>query len=146
VHADIPHQEVVFLDETDPMSSPMKAKGVGELGICGSRAAVANAIYNATGVPLREVSKPRARSAPFGEQKKTRLRVSLKVSCRRATPGQQVLAKGGAGTRKPAQDPTSKPQSNPFFSRNLAINSAICRLLRSEKGKCVFPRMPNSGR
>ena len=29
VHADIPHQEVIFLDETDPMSSPMKAKGVG---------------------------------------------------------------------------------------------------------------------
>ena len=28
VHADIPHQEVIFLDETDPMSSPMKAKGV----------------------------------------------------------------------------------------------------------------------
>jgi hypothetical protein len=35
VHADIPHQEVIFLDETDPISSPMKAKGVGELGICG---------------------------------------------------------------------------------------------------------------
>lgn len=48
VHADIPHQEVIFLDETDPISSPMKAKGVGELGICGVAAAVANAIYNAT--------------------------------------------------------------------------------------------------
>ena len=35
VHADIPHQEMFFLDETDPMSSPMKAKGVAELGICG---------------------------------------------------------------------------------------------------------------
>jgi xanthine dehydrogenase YagR molybdenum-binding subunit len=35
VHADIPHQEVIFLDETDPLSSPMKAKGVAELGICG---------------------------------------------------------------------------------------------------------------
>ena len=54
VHADIPHQEVVFLDETDPMSSPMKAKGVGELGICGVGAAVANAIYNATGVRVRD--------------------------------------------------------------------------------------------
>ncbi|PIB90555.1 aldehyde oxidoreductase molybdenum-binding subunit PaoC [Caulobacter sp. FWC2] len=54
VHADIPHQEVIFLDETDPMSSPMKAKGVGELGICGVGAAVANAIYNATGVRVRE--------------------------------------------------------------------------------------------
>jgi len=35
VHADMPHQDVVFLDEPDPISSPMKAKGVGELGICG---------------------------------------------------------------------------------------------------------------
>jgi xanthine dehydrogenase YagR molybdenum-binding subunit len=54
VHADIPHQEVVFLDETDPMSSPMKAKGVGELGICGVGAAIANAIYNATGIRMRD--------------------------------------------------------------------------------------------
>lgn len=54
VHADIPHQEVVFLDEVDPISSPMKAKGVGELGICGAGAAVANAIYNATGVRVRD--------------------------------------------------------------------------------------------
>lgn len=54
VHADIPHQDVVFLDETDPISSPMKAKGVGELGICGVGAAVANAIYNATGVRVRD--------------------------------------------------------------------------------------------
>ncbi len=54
VHADIPHQEVVFLDETDPISSPMKAKGVGELGLCGVGAAVANAVYNATGVRVRQ--------------------------------------------------------------------------------------------
>lgn len=54
VHADIPHQEVVFLEETDPLSSPMKAKGVAELGICGVAAAVANAIYNATGVRVRD--------------------------------------------------------------------------------------------
>ena len=54
VHADIPHQDVVFLEETDPASSPMKAKGVGELGICGVAAAMANAIYNATGVRVRD--------------------------------------------------------------------------------------------
>jgi xanthine dehydrogenase YagR molybdenum-binding subunit len=54
VHADIPHQDVIFLDEPDPMSSPMQAKGVGELGICGSGAAVANAIHNATGVRVRD--------------------------------------------------------------------------------------------
>ncbi len=54
VHADIPHQEVVFLDETDPISSPMKAKGVGELGLCGVAAAIANAVYHATGVRVRD--------------------------------------------------------------------------------------------
>ena len=54
VHSDIPHQEVIFLDETDPVSSPMKAKGVGELGLCGVAAAVANAVFNATGVRVRD--------------------------------------------------------------------------------------------
>jgi xanthine dehydrogenase YagR molybdenum-binding subunit len=54
VHADIPHQDVIFLDEVDPLTSPMKAKGVGELGICGVSAALANAIYNATGVRVRD--------------------------------------------------------------------------------------------
>jgi xanthine dehydrogenase YagR molybdenum-binding subunit len=54
VHADIPHQDVIFLDEVDSTSSPMKAKGVGELGLCGVSAAIANAIYNATGVRVRD--------------------------------------------------------------------------------------------
>lgn len=54
VHADIPEQEVIFLEDTDPISSPMKAKGVGELGLCGVSAAIANAIYNATGVRVRD--------------------------------------------------------------------------------------------
>jgi xanthine dehydrogenase YagR molybdenum-binding subunit len=53
VHADIPHQDVIFLDEPDPISSPLKAKGVGELGITGVAPAIANAIYNATGVRVR---------------------------------------------------------------------------------------------
>ena len=54
VHADIPHQEVIFLEETDPTMSPLKAKGVGELGISGVAPAIANAVYNATGVRIRE--------------------------------------------------------------------------------------------
>ncbi|TCP35061.1 aldehyde oxidoreductase molybdenum-binding subunit PaoC [Sphingomonas sp. BK235] len=54
VHADIPHQDVIFLDEADDKANPMKAKGVGELGLCGVGAAVANAIYNATGVRVRD--------------------------------------------------------------------------------------------
>ena len=54
VHADIPEQEVIFLDTLDPVASPLKAKGVGELGLCGVAASVANAVYNATGIRLRD--------------------------------------------------------------------------------------------
>ncbi|EIS8478404.1 xanthine dehydrogenase family protein molybdopterin-binding subunit, partial [Escherichia coli] len=46
--------EVIFLDDTDPISSPMKAKGVGELGLYGVSAAIANAVYNATGIRVRD--------------------------------------------------------------------------------------------
>ena len=44
----------MFLDYPDDKSSPMKAKGVGELGLCGVGAAIANAVYNATGVRVRD--------------------------------------------------------------------------------------------
>jgi len=54
VHADVPHQEVVFLDEADDKANPIKAKGIGELGLCGVGAAVANAAYNACGVRVRD--------------------------------------------------------------------------------------------
>ncbi|MER3353829.1 MAG: xanthine dehydrogenase family protein molybdopterin-binding subunit [Hoeflea sp. D1-CHI-28] len=54
VHADIPDQEVIFLDTLDGVATPLKAKGVGELGLCGVAAAVANAMYNATGVRVRD--------------------------------------------------------------------------------------------
>lgn len=54
VHADIPGLDVIFLDELDDHASPLKGKGVGELGICGVGAAVANAVYNATGVRVRD--------------------------------------------------------------------------------------------
>ncbi|QHI97083.1 molybdopterin-dependent oxidoreductase [Xylophilus rhododendri] len=53
VHADMPVQDVFFMDEVDDKSSPMKAKGIGELGLCGSAAAIANAVYNACGVRVR---------------------------------------------------------------------------------------------
>ncbi|MGF7150274.1 xanthine dehydrogenase YagR molybdenum-binding subunit [Sphingomonas zeicaulis] len=54
VHADIPAIDILFLDERDPVANPLMLKGVGELGTCGSGAAVANAIYNATGVRVRD--------------------------------------------------------------------------------------------
>jgi xanthine dehydrogenase YagR molybdenum-binding subunit len=54
VHADIPAIEAVFLPELDDRSSPMKSKGIGELGICGAGACIANAVYNATGIRIRD--------------------------------------------------------------------------------------------
>ena len=53
-HADVPALEVVFLPEIDDKASPLKSKGLGELGICGAGAAVANAVYNACGVRIRD--------------------------------------------------------------------------------------------
>jgi len=54
VHADIPNLDVIFIEGEDNKSSPMKARGVGELGICGVGAAVTNAVYNACGVRVRD--------------------------------------------------------------------------------------------
>lgn len=50
VHADIPAIAGVFLDDFDDKANPLGMKGVGELGVCGTGAAVANAVFNATGV------------------------------------------------------------------------------------------------
>jgi xanthine dehydrogenase YagR molybdenum-binding subunit len=54
VHADVPALDVVFLDEIDDKTNPLKSKGIGELGICGAGAAIANAVYNACGVRVRD--------------------------------------------------------------------------------------------
>jgi xanthine dehydrogenase YagR molybdenum-binding subunit len=54
VHADIPDMDAIFLPELDNMSNPLKSKGIGELGICGAGASIANAIYNACGTRIRD--------------------------------------------------------------------------------------------
>ncbi|WP_138934071.1 xanthine dehydrogenase family protein molybdopterin-binding subunit [Roseovarius arcticus] len=54
VNADVPQIDVVLLEERDPWANPMQAKGIGELGICGVAAAITNAIFNATGVRVRD--------------------------------------------------------------------------------------------
>ncbi len=53
-NADVPQIEAIFLEERDPVSNPLKSKGIGELAISGSGAAVTNAIYNACGVRVRD--------------------------------------------------------------------------------------------
>ncbi|WP_419757559.1 molybdopterin cofactor-binding domain-containing protein [Acidisoma sp.] len=54
VHADLPFVDAMFLPELDDRANPLKAKGVGELGICGAGAAIANAVYNACGARIRD--------------------------------------------------------------------------------------------
>jgi xanthine dehydrogenase YagR molybdenum-binding subunit len=54
VHADIPEIDAVVLDGYDDKANILGVKGLGELGICGAGAAVANAVFNATGVRVRD--------------------------------------------------------------------------------------------
>ncbi len=53
-HADIVNIDAYFLPEVDDKANPLGIKGVGEVGICGAGAAVANAIYNACGLRMRD--------------------------------------------------------------------------------------------
>jgi len=55
VNADIPAIEPYFVEEIDPHVNPMGAKGVGEISITGVAAAVANAVYHATGKRIRDL-------------------------------------------------------------------------------------------
>ncbi|RIV92745.1 xanthine dehydrogenase family protein molybdopterin-binding subunit [Aurantiacibacter xanthus] len=54
VNRDVPELEVIMVEERDPAASPIQAKGIGELGMCGGAAAIANAIYNACGARVRD--------------------------------------------------------------------------------------------
>jgi xanthine dehydrogenase YagR molybdenum-binding subunit len=55
VNADIGSLDVSFVDEDDPHVNPIGVKGIGEVGITGVAAAIANAVYNATGVRVRDL-------------------------------------------------------------------------------------------
>jgi xanthine dehydrogenase YagR molybdenum-binding subunit len=55
VHADVPAMDAFFVDVQDPYVNSLGAKGVGELGITGAAAAVANAVYHATGKRVRDL-------------------------------------------------------------------------------------------
>ncbi len=54
-NADVGTVDVAWIDENDPYINPMGAKGIGEVGIVGTAAAIANAVYNATGVRIRDL-------------------------------------------------------------------------------------------
>lgn len=55
VHADIYNIDVIFVDEPDSLINPLGIKGIGEIGIVGCAAAIANAIYHATGKRVRDL-------------------------------------------------------------------------------------------
>jgi len=55
VNADIHDIEVIFVEEHDDVVNPLSAKGLGEIGSGGVAAAVANAIYHATGKRVRDL-------------------------------------------------------------------------------------------
>jgi xanthine dehydrogenase YagR molybdenum-binding subunit len=55
VNADIHDIKVIFVDEPDEMVNPLGIKGLGEIGIVGVAAAVANAVYHATGKRVRDL-------------------------------------------------------------------------------------------
>lgn len=54
VNLDVPQLDVLFLEERDMWANPIQSKGVGELGISGAGAAITNAIFNATGIRVRD--------------------------------------------------------------------------------------------
>ncbi|TQM84910.1 xanthine dehydrogenase molybdenum binding subunit apoprotein [Saccharothrix saharensis] len=54
-NADVPHVEAHWVEEHDPHTNPMGTKGVGEIGIVGTAAAIANAAHHATGVRVRDL-------------------------------------------------------------------------------------------
>ncbi|MFD4630855.1 xanthine dehydrogenase family protein molybdopterin-binding subunit [Streptomyces sp. NPDC058284] len=54
-HADVPVIEAHWIDEDDPHLNPMGSKGIGEIGIVGTAAAIGNAVHHAIGVRLREL-------------------------------------------------------------------------------------------
>jgi xanthine dehydrogenase YagR molybdenum-binding subunit len=55
VQADVPHIEALFVNKPDPLLNAMGAKGMGEIALIGFPAAVANAVFNATGKRVREL-------------------------------------------------------------------------------------------
>ena len=55
VHTDVPHIEALFVNQPDYILSPTGAKGMGEIALIGFAAAVANAVYHATGKRVREL-------------------------------------------------------------------------------------------
>ena len=101
VNADVHDIKVIFVDEPDDIINPLGIKGVGEIGIVGVAAAIANAVYHATG-------KARARPADHARQAAA---VTRRLSCAsfisatsrpfRARPATAIVLGGGTAMKIP---------------------------------------------
>jgi xanthine dehydrogenase YagR molybdenum-binding subunit len=63
--ADVRDIEAAWVEESDPHLNPMGSKGIGEIGIVGAAAAVANAVHHATGVRVRDLPITPSRLLPL---------------------------------------------------------------------------------
>jgi xanthine dehydrogenase YagR molybdenum-binding subunit len=72
VNADVGEVDIIMVDEDDPHVNPVGAKGIGEIGITGVTAAIANAVYHASGARIRDLpitlDKVLAASPPPGAE------------------------------------------------------------------------------
>ena len=116
VNADVPQIEVHFIEEIDDHANPVGAKGVGELGISGAGAAVANAIYNACGVRVRDfpitLDKLLAGLPPSSdgrERRRPRRRARVEGRADGARHRGLDLGLGPAPARQPHAGPRRRP-------------------------------------
>jgi len=109
VSADIPDLDVVFVGDPDT-SNPIGIKGLGEIGIVGVSAAIANAVYHATGRRIR--SLPITVEQLLAPRGAVRARISERSAARPPAPApaaRQALAATGC---RGGQTPSSGPERN----------------------------------
>ncbi len=109
-HADVQDIEAVWIDEEEPGLGPAGAKGIGEVGIVGTAAAIASAVYHATGIRVRDLpirlDKLLSRSEPSPARTGTSSRLTRRAALGRpADPGgEQVTEADHAVDPPPLHD------------------------------------------
>ena len=68
-NADVPEMDIHFIIKPDTIFNPLGARGIGEIGVTGTPAAIANAVYNATGTRVREFPIRPEKLLPVGSNR-----------------------------------------------------------------------------
>ena len=121
VNADVGTIDVHFVDEHDPHVNPIGAKGIGEIGITGVAASIANAVFHATGKRVRELAVARrkgdvvegARGASFGSPRGERGVSFGRPRVSGACPSGRPAAHSAAVSRCAAEPPRCAPIRTP---------------------------------